>query len=307
MEIINWLLEGDPAIRYQVMRDLTDANETEITTERKKISQQGWGAKLLSFQDPKGTWSNALYSPKWISTTYSMLLLRRLGMEPNEQTGKACHILMEKGFYKDGGINLFPNWSFSETCVTALVLAILTFFGVRNERLHRVAEFLLEEQMKDGGWNCLTYKGATHGSFHTTLMALEGLLEYEKAFPQHPQCRDTAASREKGLEFLLIHRLFRSHRTGEIVSPRMLRFPFPPRWFYDILRALDYAQECNAPRDERFTDAIEIVKKKRKKDGLWKLHSPHSGRVFFEMEKAGQPSRWNTLRALRVLKWWEPS
>jgi len=300
--IIQWLLDGDPAIRWQTMRDLTGANSGEVEQQRQRIAESGWGAQLLALQDRAGTWANSLYSPKWISTTYTMLLLRRFGLAPKHpQAIKACQLLLDRGLYHDGGINYFASLNHSETCVTGMILSLLAYFHFKDDRIHLLAEHLLNQQMPDGGWNCQSYKGATHSSFHTTISVLEGLWEYEKFTTKNNN--EVGKAQEKGREFLLIHRLFRSHRTGEVANPAFTRFSFPPRWHYDILRALDYFQECRAERDDRLLDAIEIVKKKRKNDGKWVLQNRHPGRTFFEMEKVGEPSRWNTLRALRVLKW----
>lgn len=300
---LNWLLDGDPSIRWQTLRDLSETPVDEYEKVRAEIAVQGWGAELLSKQDPSGTWAGGLYSPKWISTTYSMLLLRRLGLQPEHpQALKGCALLIDKGFYQDGGIAFSKSWGRGETCVTGMVLSILSYFHYQDERISRLVEHLLEHQMEDGGWNCQSYKGATHSSFHTTISVLEGLREFEKTFNE--KTAEVQKAQQTGREFLLQHRLFRSSRTGEIVKPVFTRFSFPPRWHYDILRVLDYFQECNAERDNRLIDAIEIVHKKRKKDGRWLLQSHHPGKVFFDMEKVSEPSRWNTLRALRVLKWW---
>lgn len=251
-------------------------------------------------------WGGGIYSPKWTSTTYTMLLLRRLGLEPEHpQALKACELLLDKGFYRDGGINYFASYEHSETCVTGMVLSLLSYFRFPDERVQAITDHLLRQQMADGGWNCRSYRGDTHSSFHTTISVLEGLREYEKA--DAPEAGEVREAQVRGREFLLAHRLFRSHRTGEVVSAPMTRFSFPPRWHYDVLRALDYFQECGAGRDERLAEAIEIVIKKRKPDGRWLLQNRHSGKTHFEMERVGQPSRWNTLRALRVLKWWELS
>jgi hypothetical protein len=295
--ILTWLLEGDPAIRWQTLADLVEADETVVQAERQQVALQGWGARLLSYQEPSGLWAGGLYTPKWTSTTYTMLLLRQLGLPPDHpQALKACQLLLDKGFYRDGGINYFASLKHSETCVTGMVLSILAYFEFEDERLDRLAEHLLEQQMPDGGWNCQSYDGATHSSFHTTISVLEGLAEYEK---RHSSAR-VVESQQRGVEFLLCHRLFRSHRTGAVVDPRMTRFSFPPRWHYDIMRALDYLQARRFPYDERLSEAIALVKQKQKADGTWPLQNRHPGRTFFEMEEVGQPSRWNTLRALRI-------
>jgi hypothetical protein len=300
--VMQWLLQGDPAIRWQTQRDLLGADEAVVQAERQQIATTGWGAKLLSYQEPSGLWGGGLYSPKWISTTYTMLLLRRLGLDPNHsQAQQACQLLLDKGFYVDGGINFFRSFKHSETCVTGMVLSILAYFNYQDERVAGLVEHLLGQQMADGGWNCESYKGASHSSFHTTISVLEGLREYERRWSE-PSLTD---SQNWAVEFLLIHRLFRSHRTSEVVDARMTRFSFPPRWRYDVMRVLDYFQERNVPPDPRMADAIGLLKKKRRPDGTWVLQNKHPGRVYFELEKVGQPSRWNTLRALRIRNWHE--
>jgi hypothetical protein len=183
-----------------------------------------------------------------------------------------------------------------------MVLSILSHFEYDDDRLDILADHLLAQQMADGGWNCRRDLGATHSSVHTTISVLEGLRRYE----EHRRRKVAAvrAAQRRGREFLLVHRLFRSHRTGEIIKPIFLRFSFPPRWHYDILRALDYFQAVNAPRDPRLSEAIDIVRT-RSDDGRWPLENCYKGKTYFEMERFGAASRWNTLRALRVLKWWD--
>ena len=303
-EILNWLLEGDPAIRWQVQRDLLDELPQVYKAERQRVSSQGWGRRLLALQDPDGRWGGGLYSPKWVSTTYTLLALRMLGLPSgNPQALAGCRLLLEGGFFRDGGINFSPNWKHSETCITGMVLSILAHFQYPDERLKIIAEHLLGQQMADGGWNCRSYQGDTHSSFNTTLLVLEGLHAYEGKAPG--EAAPLQAAQGRGREFLLQHKLYRSHHTGEVVSPSMTRFPFPPRWQYDVLRALDYFQSVQAEQDGRLGDAIELLLSKRKADGRWSAYRGPSGLVFFKMESAGEPGRANTLRALRVLRWWE--
>ncbi|MCI0496180.1 hypothetical protein L0Z72_14330 [candidate division KSB1 bacterium] len=300
---IKWLLDSDPAIRWQTMRDLIGSNQAEIAAECQKIAREGWGAKLLARQDESGKWGGGIYSPKWISTTYTMMLLRDFGLPPtNGQAQQACQLLFDCGFYRDGGINYFKSFKHSETCVTGMILSLLAYFHYPDDRIHTLADHLLDQQMPDGGWNCQSYNGATHSSFHTTISVLEGLRNYEKFQPQNIEKIQQAQQRAR--EFLLIHRLFKSHRTGHVVRADFTRFSFPPRWYYDILRALDYFRECQAEKDARLSDAIDIVLKRQTREGTWLLQNRHPGRTFFEMEQVGEPSRWNTLRALRILKWW---
>src|SRR2546422_1885609 len=274
-KVIQWLLDGDAAIRWQALRDLVGAAERTVDHERRRVARDGWGARLLARQDREGTWAggqssdDGLYSPKWISTTYTMLLLRDFGLPVNNrQARRACTLLLDRGLQRDGGIN-YGWWGRSETCITGMVLSILTHFECDDDRLDTIADHPLEQQMPDGGWNCRRRFGATHASVHTTINALEGLRHYE--LQRGRKVRAVQAAQRRGREFLLVHRLFRSHRTGEIIKPIFTRFSFPPRWHYDILRALDYFQAVNAPRDERLRDAIGIVEASRREDGRWLL------------------------------------
>src|SRR5438105_1630529 len=305
---IQWLLDGDPAIRWQALRDLVGAAPRSVERERNRVARDGWGARLLARQDPEGTWAGGLssdgglYSPKWTSTTYTMLLLRDFGLPvDNRQARAACTLLLDRGLQRDGGVN-YGWWGKSETCVTGMVLSILSHFAYEDDRLDTIADHLLEQQMPDGGWNCRRRFGATHSSVNTTISALEGLRYYE--LHRGRKVRAVREAQRRGQEFLLVHRLFRSHRTGAIIKPGFLRFAFPPRWHYDILRALDYFQSVDAPRDPRLADAIDIVQSTRGEDGRWSLQQSYKGKTYFEMERLGAASRWNTLRALRVLKWW---
>jgi hypothetical protein len=312
---VQWLLDGDPAIRWQALRDLVGAAERTVERERRRISRCGWGARLLARQDPEGTWAGGqssdggLYSPKWTSTTYTMLTLRDFGLLPSSpQARKACKLLLDQGLQRDGGINygIWAKWTRrSETCVTGMVLSILSYFKYEDERLDTIAGHLLEQQMPDGGWNCRRPAGATHASVHTTISALEGLRQYE--LHRGRELRAVGDAQGRGREFLLMHRLFRSHRTGKIIKPVFTRFSFPPRWHYDILRALDYFQAVKAPYDQRLAEAIDIVRRSQHADGLWPLNNRYRGKTYFEMERLGAASRWNTLRALRVLRWWKCS
>jgi len=307
--VIRWLLDGDPAIRWQAMRDLMAAPARTVERERRKVAREGWGARLLARQDAAGTWAGrksgdgGLYHPKWTSTTYTLLLLRDLGLPAtNRQARRACTLLLDGGFQRDGGFNY--GWGGQgETCITGMLVSMLSCFRHDDERLDTALAHLLDRQMPDGGWNCQRPRGATHSSVHTTISVLEGLRDYE--LYRGRRLRAVRAAQRRGREFLLAHRLFRSHRTGEIIKPVFLRFAFPPRWHYDVLRALDHFQAVDAPRDERLAEAVSIVLRARGKDGRWRLQHRFPGKTWFEMERVGAPSRWNTLRALRVLRWWE--
>jgi hypothetical protein len=302
-DVEGWLLEGDPAIRWQTMRDLVDAPERTVTRERGRVAKEGWGARLLGLRGTGGIWTG-YYSPKWTSATYTLQLLRACGLQAgNRAAGAAALALLDAGLYRDDGINFWKSLRRSEACVTAMILATAARYAPGDPRIERLACYMLREQMPDGGWNCERPTGATHSSLHTTISALEGLLEYEAC--GGAQREKTRAARERGHEFLFTHCLFRSHRTGAIIDERMMRFSFPPQWHYDVLRGLDYLAAAGAARDERASDAVELVRRRRLTDGKWPLQNVYSGKYFFRMERAGEASRWNTLRALRVLRWWE--
>src|SRR5262245_17624728 len=305
---MRWLLAGHAAIRWQVLRDLKGAPAATVERERRKSARTGWGARLLAEQGDDGAWARGqsgdggLYSPKWISTTYTMLLLRDFGLPPAELTRRSCRLLLDEGLQRDGGINY--GWrGRSETCITGMILSISSYFELDDDRLVTLVEHLLDQQMPDGGWNCRRDLGATHSSVHTTISVLEGLQHYERFGRRHLGA--VRAAQRRGREFLLVHRLFRLNRQGEIIKPIFLRFAFPPRWHYDVLRALDYFQAVGASRDRRLAEAIELVRNAQTAAGAWPLHHSYKGKTYFELERVGAPSRWNTLRALRVLRWWE--
>ena len=302
--VFKWLLEGDPAIRWQVYRDLLVVDQKTIQKEQALIAREGWGAKLLSQQESDGRFGGGLYNPKWISTTYTLLLLRWLGLDPDyPDIQKSCQLLLVKGLYRDGGINYFRSMKCSETCVTGMILRLFSYFKYSNDRIQLLVEYLLREQMPDGGWNCQRFKGAGHSSFHTTINVLEGLLDFSKF--NHYQSIEIQERIKQAVEFLLQHNLYKSHRSGQVFDSRMTRFSFPPYWRYDVLRVLDFFQTAHIPYDHRMADALTLVKKRQQPDGRWLLQNRQPGRTYFEMEKTGEPSRWNTLRAIRVLKFYQ--
>lgn len=302
-KVLNWLLKGDPSIRYQVLRDIVRDEAINLVQEHEKIAGSGWCKKLLDYQDSSGLWGNSWYSPKWTSTFYTLLTLKQLDALPVPEIITACNLLLDKGFTKNGGITFWKTYKTGEPCVTGMLLSVLCHFGIMDERIVKMFEFLAGEQMKDGGWNCERINGATHSSFHTTLSVLEGLWEFEKKYPG--KSSEIPEMREKAMEFLLEHRLYKSHRTGQIINSRFTRFTFPPGWRYDIMRCLDFLRLTTDWKDERIEDAINLIRKKQTKEGYWNAEALHPGKYFFSMEQAGKPGRWNTLRAIRILNWWE--
>ena len=297
-----WLAEGDPAIRWQVERDLLERKPRTWSATRASVEREGSGKRLLDQQDPGGTWGNGLYTPKWTSTTYTLLLLRRLGLPTsNEQAIAGCRRLLDDAEWIDGGVSYWASHPYAERCVNGMVLALSSYFEVSDPRIDSIGERLISAVMPDGAWNCRDYQGATHSSFHTTISVLEGLLEWKRSTGSS----DADAAIVRGHEFLLEHHMYRSHRTGAVINEAWTTFHFPPRWHYDVLRGLDHLRDADALPDPRAADAIDLVRAARRPDGRWGKGSQYSGEVFFPLEPGRVAGRWNTLRALRVLRWWE--
>ena len=299
MNIVEWLLESDPSIRWQVMRDLIGESDAIVARERSRVAAEGWGARLLDLQGADGHWGGAAFVPHaWISTKDTLQLLRDLGVDPaSDRVRRAVSEVRDRCTWGEGfGHSPFFEGEV-EPCINGRVLAIGAYFGEASDRL---VDRLLGDQLEDGGWNCYAPPG-TRSSFHSTICVLEGLLAYEHAKGATPAVR---AARLRGQEYLLERRLFRARSTGRVIKPEWMLFSFPTRWHYDVLWGLDYLRRAGVAPDERAAEAIELVTKKRDEQGRWPLENPHPGKVHFEMEgAAGEPSRWNTLRALRVLRW----
>lgn len=297
-DLLNWLLAGDVAIQYQVYRDLLDEERPDL---RARIATEGWGAQFLGARQPAGHWGRGFYQPKWISTHYTLLDLKHLGIEPDQAPIRESisHILAHHTS-ADGGVNPAKTIENSDICVNGMFLNYAAYFEMPAESLHAIVDFLIGAQMADGGFNCLSnQQGAVHSSLHSTLSVLEGIAEY-LAQGYTYRAAELGSITRQAQEFILLHRLYRSDRTGAIINPRFLMLSYPSRWFYDILRALDYFRSVGAVYDPRMQDALDILRQKRRKDGAWPLQAKHSGQTHFDMESPGQPSRWNTLRALRV-------
>jgi hypothetical protein len=303
-DVIDWLMEGDPAIRWQVQRDLLDRPTRVWEAERRRVATRGWGKQLLDHQDETGTWGGGLYSPKWTSTTYTLLSLRELGLPPrNRAAMQGCRrILDQRVTFEDHAQRGRIAKCAGCTCMGGMFLALPAYFGVNDAKLAALAEYLLTQQMPDGGWNCRLRngRGAVHGSFHTTFNVLDGVREaIARGIGPKPKLR---AAERRAIEFMLMHRLYKSDKTGRVIKEVFTELAFPPRWHYDVLRGLDYIRETPFIRDKRLDDAFELLMQKRLPDGRWPLEREHGGEIFFRMERVGQPSRWNTLRALRSIR-----
>ena len=298
MTVIDWLLDSDPAIRFQVMRDLTDAAADEVAAERARVSREGWGAQLLAAQDPDGRWGGGTFFPRGIGTMDTLHLLYLLGPDPaSDEVRRAIAPVHEAARWDyDPNLRFFEGEV--EPCINGRVVAIGAYFG---QDVRGIVDRLLTEQMADGGWNCEQESGSIRGSFDTTINVLEGLLEYERATGVNG---DVTAARRRGEEYLLDRRLLRRLSDGEIGDERWGEIGFPYSWPYDVLRVLDYLLQARSEPDERMAEALEIVESKRDGEGRWPVEIAYHDKQHVDLgEVVGKPSRWLTLRALRVLRW----
>jgi hypothetical protein len=314
--VIEWLLDSDPSIRWQVMRDLLDAPESEWRAERAKVETEGWGARLLSCEDEDGQWAGGAFLPRdfdfrewqevgqpWTATAFSLSQLREFGLDPaSDRARRAVESIGATSRWDHAGQ---PYWEGEvEECINGRTVADGAYFGVD---VSPIVDRLVGERLDDGGWNCERINGSVRSSFATTINVLEGLLEYERATGG---TRESQAARESGEEYLLERNLFRRLSTGEPADERFLSFVHPSRWRYDVLRALDYFRSAaaltGAAPDPRLGEAVEHVRSRRSDKGTWPLDWSLPGRVWFDVNDGqGKPSRWVTLRAMRVLRWWE--
>jgi len=308
MSAVDWLLEGDPAIRWQVLRDLTNASPQEVNAERARVEHDGWGARLLALEGPDGLWAGGACFPAdytgggaaqpWTATMHTLQTLQILGLDPESGSARrAVALVAQNGRWEHAGQNYFDGEV--EPCINGRTIETGAYFGIDVEA---IVDRVLGERLEDGGWNCEAENGSVRSSFDTTINVLDGLLEFERATGGSEEVR---AARRGGEEYLLDRGLFRRKSTGEVARPAYLEFAFPYYWHYDVLRALDYFLRSGAHPDPRMEEAVAMVQSKRQPDGRWLLDRIHPGEVHFDLEdEVGTPSRWNTLRALRVLEWW---
>jgi hypothetical protein len=312
MNVLEWLLDADPAIRWQVLRDLVHAPDDIVAAERSRIATEGWGARLLDLQGEDGQWAGGACFPgrafdhssedpgqPWISTLPTLQLLLEFGIDPKaERVRRAVAMVKDHCLWEHAGQPFFDGEV--EPCINGRTVALGVYFGLDVEP---IVDRLVSEQLEDGGWNCEAERGSVRSSFATTINVLEGLLAYERATGGSAE---SIAARRRGEQYLLERSLFRRKSTGEVVDPAWLQFSFPPRWHYDVLRALDYFCSVGETPDSRVDEAIDLLRSKQQPDGAWPLENTHPGQIYFPLEDVdGRPSRWNTLRALRVLNWYE--
>jgi hypothetical protein len=299
-QIIKWLLQGDVSIQYQVHRDLLGNDRNDL---QERIAYEGWGKQFLSKRNPDGHWGIKFYQPKWTSTHYTLTDLKNLCIAQNHPIIKeSIDIILENEKAMDGGILPIGTAQLTDLCINGMFLNYASYFKANEQDLRSVVDCILAQVMSDGGFNCRSNRYKTkHSSLHTTISVLEGISEYEIQGYEY-RLKELRQAKKSSIEFLLLHQLFLSDRTGEIINKDFLKLTYPSRWRYDILRAFDYFQHSNTTWDDRMNRALEVILKKQNKDCTWNVQTKHPGQVHFEMEKAGKPSRWNTLRVMRVFK-----
>lgn len=308
--VIRWLLDADPSIRWQVMRDLIDTPAEEVAAERARVAIEGWGAQLLSLQGDDGRWGGAAWNRGWDSTMHALMLLRDLGLDPaSDQARRAVSLVRDRVTWRGCGPQECDDNAFFdgevEPCINGQVAAVGAYFG---QNIRVIIDRLLGEQLSDGGWNCEAPNGSTRSSFNTTICVLEALLQCEQAGVSRAEITE---ARLRGQEYLLERRLFRRRSTGEVIErdrkggSTWTRFAFPSWWHYDVLRGLEYLRNAGVTPDERVAEAIDLVASKQDNDGRWPLETRYPGVMPVEIDEGeGKPSRWITLRSLRVLKWY---
>ena len=299
-DAIRWLLDGDVSIQYQTQRDLLGSDQPHL---RERIATEGWGARFLQCRNDDGHWGRTFYQPKWTSSHYTLLDLKNLGIAPEqEQIAATLSLILQDNIAKDGGVNPSRSFKIGEVCISGMFLNYASYFKTPEHALESIIDFLIAQHMQDGGFNCRSNRsGAVHSSLHSTISVLEGILEYARngyAYRLTELAQVAAQSRE----FILQHTLFRSDHTGEIINKNFLLLSYPSRWYYDILRVLDYFQAAGIAYDPRMEEALDVLRQKQRKDGRWPVQGKHPGQTHFDMESGRRPSRWNTLRALRVLR-----
>ena len=298
--VIDWLLDADPAIRWQVLRDLTNAPTEIVAAERARVTSEGWGSRLLDQQRPDGQWGDGIETPFWWSNMYTLLFLRDVGVDPGSARARRAIDLVRDNVTWGAEFGNSPFFEGEvEPCINGRVVALGAYFGERSERL---VDRLLSEQLVDGGWNCETERGSVRSSFHTTICVVEGLLAFETAFGGKSTITE---ARCRAQEYLLERRLLRRLSTGEIIDPAWTQFAFPTLWHYDVLRALDYLRAAGVKPDPRVDEAVATVIERRQDNGRWRLDVRHRNTLHEELAgTVGEPNLWNTLRARRVLDWY---
>lgn len=299
MNIMKWLLSGDVSIAYQVKRDIVGIDDMQL---KERIATEGYGRSFLERQNDDGHWGRSFYQPKWTSSHYTLLDLKNLNIEKTPAIERTIEKILGENIEEDGGVNPHRTVPKSDVCINGMALGYMCWFGTQENKLKSIVDFIISQQMPDGGFNCrLNYSGAVHSSLHSTLSVLEGIRTYFEEGYEY-RLTELLEIEKSGRDFILKHRLYKSDKTGNIINKNFLMLSYPSRWRYDILRALVYFSDAGVDYDERMDDALGVLVSKRRKNGTWPVQAKHAGKVHFDMEETGKDSRWNTFRALKVLR-----
>lgn len=311
-DIRHWLITGDPAMTYLVYRDLLFQELQEkfssmkdacksLSYKRHHMLEKGWVHDLLENRNENGHWGRAFYQPKWISSHYTLLDLAMLGSPTTNAIKETLETIVSENKMEDGGINPVGSVKVSDVCINGMFLTYACHFGVKSEDLESVVDYIIDQFMEDGGFNCRKNRsGAHHSSLHSTISVLEGIESYFGHDYKY-RLHDLMRIKEAAIEFILMHRLYKSDKTGDLINKNFTMFSYPPRWYYDVLRCLVYFVDADVAYDPRMDDALQLLMDKRRKDGTWPVQNKHAGEVHFDLEKTGSSSRINTYRAIRVL------
>ncbi|MGV1007771.1 MAG: hypothetical protein ACOYBY_04075 [Dermatophilaceae bacterium] len=300
-QLVDWLLGGDVAVAFQTARDLLGQDRPELQA---RIATEGHGAALLAARGANGHWGRGFYQPKWTSSHYTLLELKNLGLSPGcEPARETVQLILRREKSRDGGLNPTATVAWSDACVNGMALGYSAYFGAEQEQLTSIVDFLLDQRVPDGGFNCRWNKrrrATTHSSVHTTLSVMEGITEYVRRGYRY-RADELAEAVASGVQFFLRHRLYRSHRSGEPMRPQFTRLHHPARWYFDILRCLDAFADAGIPYDERMDDALDVLRARHRPDGRWAVAAAYPGVTHVPPTPAGQPDRWVTLLAMRAL------
>lgn len=302
-KLISWLLDGDISIQVQVKRDLLEISEEVLVDDALRIHTEGWSKQIIERRNPSTfLWGDGVYSPKWISTHYTLLELKFMGVDSSQTYfQESTQILLDTMWYNQGKV---MKYRYQDMCVCAMILSICTYAHIQSPKINEIIDYILLHQYPDGGWNCSWQKKDMHSSLHTTISVLESLRDYEN-YGYTYRLNEIKDSITLGIEFMLKKKLFRSVRTNEIIDWKMTKLSFPDRWMYTTIRALDYLQSIQFPYDERLNEAIHDILKEKTLNSTFLLQNTRQNKIHFVMEKQNKESRWNTLRVLRILKWFD--
>lgn len=299
-DLLNWILDSDVSLQYLVHKNLLNSPKSLLHELQKKITLEGYGKAYMDARNLQGKWGQRYYNPKWSCTHYVLMDMKLLAYPRSKEIERIINNILDNEKSPDGGINISTAIRPSDVCVNGMFLNYASYFIGKSDKFDSIIDNIIDMHMNDGGFNCeKVLPGASHSSLHSSICVLEGLLSYIKSGNTY-RSDEIKVLQDEALEFILIHHLYKSHKTLKVIHPDMTRFSYPYRYWFDVLRCLEYFVDANIAYDDRMSDAIDLLKSKRLKNGAWKNQGIRKGSTFFDMEKSGSISPINTYRALRV-------